>query len=448
MGCKVKKNRHGYLAFQLIWEGMRSWEGTGLKDTPENRKLVEAKAVLITGEMKRGKFQYIRWFPHGNRAAYFDHLKAAVESKTVGKYFSLWISRKIPPLVRKSLEVAYRQHFQRYILQRFENNYLQEISPNHLEEFRSYLLHDLKLTLKTAKNIINGTLRAFMRDAQEIDKLIETNPCTALSWPVNESNAPDPLEIWERDKYLAWAKRRLPFKHYAFIYSQFYTGMRPSEATALRLGDVDLERGRAAINKSRHMSHEGATKTRASRRRIWLLPEVVELLHRIWPLHGGERDYLFTNKDNRPIHAGNWTKDFWRAGLRACGIRPRKFYATKHTFVSAALSGHLGIGWINGKRVSDQVGDSMATLERNYARYLEAGSETLSETFPKEKQQIVTNQMLRATSPTGFEPLLRYVEGETKKLANSNRIRSNSINSSPGKHPQISPKKGVRTPKK
>ena len=36
MGCSVRTNRHGYLAFRLHFLGMESHEGTKLKDTPEN----------------------------------------------------------------------------------------------------------------------------------------------------------------------------------------------------------------------------------------------------------------------------------------------------------------------------------------------------------------------------------------------------------------------------
>ena len=45
MACKVKVNRHGFLAFRLYWNGTESWEGTGLKDNAKNRKRVEARAV-------------------------------------------------------------------------------------------------------------------------------------------------------------------------------------------------------------------------------------------------------------------------------------------------------------------------------------------------------------------------------------------------------------------
>jgi Arm DNA-binding domain len=71
VGCKVKVNQHGFLAFHLFWNKNRSWEGTGLRDTAENRRLVEAKAVLIGREIKKGAFDYLKWFPEGNRAEQF-----------------------------------------------------------------------------------------------------------------------------------------------------------------------------------------------------------------------------------------------------------------------------------------------------------------------------------------------------------------------------------------
>ena len=56
MGCTVKANRHGYLAYQLFWDRRRTWEGTGLRDTPENRRKLERRAAAISDEMSEGRF--------------------------------------------------------------------------------------------------------------------------------------------------------------------------------------------------------------------------------------------------------------------------------------------------------------------------------------------------------------------------------------------------------
>ncbi len=71
VGCILKRNRHGFLALRLFWNGMRSWEGTGLADTPENRTLLEAAALVISSEIKKKTFDYLRHFPKGNKAHLF-----------------------------------------------------------------------------------------------------------------------------------------------------------------------------------------------------------------------------------------------------------------------------------------------------------------------------------------------------------------------------------------
>src|ERR1051325_4819278 len=140
MACNVKTNRHGYLAFRLYWNGMESWEGTGLKDTPKNRAKVEKIARLITAEMEAGEFDYIKRFEDGNKAYLFRQDKPEQKPKTVGEYYNEWIARKKPPVVRKGLVWDYRQQFNCYILPKFKDVNLQNVTTGQLENFRVYLL--------------------------------------------------------------------------------------------------------------------------------------------------------------------------------------------------------------------------------------------------------------------------------------------------------------------
>jgi len=140
MACKVKVNQHGFLAFHLFWNGQRSWEGTGLKDTAKNWRRVEARAVLISEEMENGTFDYLERFPDGNKANFFKPkedpatLKEKPKQKTVGEYYQDWIVRKKPPFVRRSLERDYRQHFgdtdpiSGYILPQFADTPLSDVT--------------------------------------------------------------------------------------------------------------------------------------------------------------------------------------------------------------------------------------------------------------------------------------------------------------------------------
>ena len=91
------------------------------------RKLVEAKAVLIGREIKTGMFDYLKWFPEGNRA---EKLKPKTTApKTIGEYYRVLNQRKKPPVVRPGLERDYKDHFKRYILPKFEDVTFTELTP-------------------------------------------------------------------------------------------------------------------------------------------------------------------------------------------------------------------------------------------------------------------------------------------------------------------------------
>src|SRR4030095_11045026 len=116
MAAHVKVNRHGYLAFRLFWGGRESWEGTRWRDTPKNRVKAEADALRISEAMERGEFDYLKWFPDGNKADEFRPMTGKLTPQTIRQYYTEWISAKIPPLVKKSRARKYRSHFNVHIL--------------------------------------------------------------------------------------------------------------------------------------------------------------------------------------------------------------------------------------------------------------------------------------------------------------------------------------------
>ena len=64
-------------------------------------------------------------------------------------------------------------------------------------------------------------------------------------------------------------------------------------------GRVDLLNGKATIVLSRTLGEENAPKTGASTRTIALLPNVVELLKTLLPLHVTAEDYVFTDEQGK-----------------------------------------------------------------------------------------------------------------------------------------------------
>ena len=108
---------------------------------------------------------------------------------------------------------------------------LDEIRPRIWLHLRDHLL-GLSLKPKTVKNIL-GSLRALVHDARERTDFIQGSPFATMKWTRTPPAEPDPFDAAERDRIVEWFRDRKPH-YYPFVLTLFRTGMRPSEATALR----------------------------------------------------------------------------------------------------------------------------------------------------------------------------------------------------------------------
>jgi integrase len=256
------------------------------------------------------------------------------------------------------------------------------------------------LSLKSCRNVIDGTFRAMMRDARK-HGIGEKDHFAQLEWARGVSPKPDPFTREERDTILAHFKEKKPF-YFPFVSGQFGIGARPSEMIALRWGDVDLKKRVISISKSRYMNADNPTKTVASEREIAIAEQIAAVLTFLKPLHVTQADFVFKNQQGNPINENKWRAKYWYRALRACGVRPRKFYATRHTFISQALTHGVNIKWL-----AEYCGTSVAMIEKHYGRYIkndsdeqlkrlfEGGPETFDETLPEgadaEESQLVNN---------------------------------------------------------
>jgi integrase len=380
MGCRVKrapKNKAGQtrLAFRLIFKGptgeeVRSWEGTELEATTANERIMNAKAVLIDAEIESGSFDYLKHFPQGNKAGLFTQYRQSAEPQTIRQYFEKWKKDKIVPFVKKSYVQTYTSHFSQYILPLHGEKYMQLYSVTDLRELRADIVEKKKLKMKTARNVVDGTLRAFFRDAKA-EGVIEKNPFDELPdkwWPKNIVPPPSPFTEEERDELLGYFKKKY-FSYwphgYAFLLTLFWTGARPSELTARTWRDYDPRTAKLDILTSRVDGEIGATKTTASKRTIQLLKPVRDVLERIRPLRAGPDDYIFVNQKGKPIDQGEFSDRHFQPALTVLKIRHRDFYSTRDTFISVMLS--YGE---QAKKIAENCGTSVYMIEESYGKWI------------------------------------------------------------------------------
>ena len=391
MGCWIEATSSGALRLRFRWHlpeasGRHKFsENTALRDTPENRATLAKQAAIIGAEIAANRFDYLRWFPNGSRAAFFRQVPPASEplvvqtQATVGQYYQAWIARKVPPIVRPSRARDYQNHFRTYILPYLEETNLRDLSLTRLEELRVRLQIDRHLGPKTVRNVIDGSLRAMVRDARKAG--VEAGfPFADLEWPKGVVPGPDPFTEEERDCLLEFFLRRrwrlgrntgahhqaVHFPYYALLFTLFYTGLRPSEAVALRIKSLDLATGTLFVERSRSLRSESAPKTSAAARVVRLTARNREILRKLIEQHAGPEDYVFKNSLGDPVDQRSFYKIFC-AAQRALAIRRRDLYATKDTYVSVALTSGVNLTWL-----SEQTGVMESTLRIHYGRFIHA----------------------------------------------------------------------------
>src|SRR5262245_16823711 len=251
---------------------------------------------------------------------------------------------------------------------------------------------------------MDGSFRAMIRDARTVDYLIEKDPFEALVWPRKLPNKPDPFEEEERDAIIAYFRQKVSF-YYPFVYTLFFTGMRPSEALALYWGDLDLRRGEISITKSLYLGEESGTKTEGSERVIKVLPGVVDILKAIKSQHATEKTPVFLNQHGEPINFHTWRAKIWYRALRAQQLRVRKPYTMRHTFISVGLTNGVNIKWL-----ADYCGTSVAMFEKHYGKYIRNDADEQLSRLVGPKTETFTETPGETREPDDCEPIEKIRE--------------------------------------
>ena len=132
----------------------------------------------------------------------------------------------------------------------------------------------------------------------------------------------------------------VPAHYAALVRALAYTGMRWGEATALRVRDVDLVRGRVDVSRSfadiNGRLIEGTPKSHQART-IPLLPTVRADLARL--ASGADRDaLLFTTPDGHRLRSSNFRQNVWLPAVRAAGFDGLTPHGLRHTAASLYIA--------------------------------------------------------------------------------------------------------------
>jgi integrase len=182
------------------------------------------------------------------------------------------------------------------------------------------------LGAKTIKNR-HGFLYAMFQHAVQRG-VVDRNPCEGSNMPSSESREMTFLSGDEYTRLLSY----IPPYWQPLVQTLAGTGMRWSEATALKPGDFDLEAGVVRVSRAWKDSQAkgrylGAPKTTRSKRTISLPPGLIALLR---PLVEQRGELVFTNRHGNAILQQTFHKEVWAPARNLANGRPAFDIAKDH----------------------------------------------------------------------------------------------------------------------
>jgi integrase len=154
----------------------------------------------------------------------------------------------------------------------------------------------------------------------------------------------------------------MPDRYRMLVRLMWRVGLRPGEALALTVGQVDPEAGELTIDRAVSDKVLGDTKTGSVRRPV-MAPSVAAALEghvRRYSDWNDRERLVFTNEDGSMIDLGTWRRRFWKRACRDAGVDADP-YDLRHTFCSNAV--HAGVDLVS---VAEAAGHSVAQLAKTY----------------------------------------------------------------------------------
>jgi integrase len=331
-----------------------------------NLKWAEALRNSILDQITLGTFRYERYFPDSPRAIKFG---GVYRSKTpVETALQNWLQSQRGFIAHSTYD-EYRKDIKR-LSQRMGDMALGEVQRGHVKTLMSTLASEA-LSRKRIANLLIP-LRRLFDDALE-DGVIDKHPFSGIKFKslqvVNRDKyEPDPFSYAEMRAILEALQARPTVQ--AMFQFALWTGMRPSEYTALQWSDIDMVSSPwiAHVRRANTRGEDKGPKTEAGRRKVELLEPAVKALQVMKAHTYLTGKHIFLN----PVTQQPWKsedfarKRYWTPALQRAKVRHRPLYQCRHTFASMMLSEGEPLAW-----VSRQLGHANVIMTASvYAKWI------------------------------------------------------------------------------
>lgn len=342
------------------------YKAFGLEDTPDNRRLAEVKAQQATHDLKYDQFDAsLQKYLYRPLAVVEDSNKS--KEPLIKEIWNQYVEFKKPEWSPSTLGNQVAQ-----ATRHIENLPFQSL--NEAIAIRDYLLKEL--SRDAAKRLIVQLNAA--SDWAKKSQLIADNPFKGLAMDIkvekgDEDAHPDPFTV-EEMKLIIKAFETNEFSRYkggcthshasyaAYVKFCFYTGCRPSEAIALTWGDIQPNRivFNKGVVKAGTLGTVPKKGTKTEKRRYFNInSQLRDLIESIRPKEHQNTDLIF-NRDGNYLNQGSF-RNVWKRVLTKLGIRYRRPYCIRHTFITEQVK-----KGIVTSAIAKAVGNSPSVIEEYY----------------------------------------------------------------------------------
>lgn len=312
MAC-VRKRRGKWIIDFYDQFGKRRWETVG-----PNKKKAEEKLAKRLLEVGKGTY------------------KPESQAERFTEVAEEWYKTQVLPNKRHKTAYYYRNHLDNHLMPYFGRlKILRVADVGVIEKYIAKKL--LEGMSKATINKTITTLGTVMRYAVRRG-FVDTNP---VSYVQKLKRGPE--ELIEDKRYLTPEEIRIFLskaeeKHYPLLLTAILTGMREGELLGLMWTDIDWNAKQICVRRTLQAGRFYEPKTRTSKRRIDMAPELVSVLKK-WKLKcpNGEHDLVFPAINGKPMDAVNMLRVYFYPTLRKSGLPKIRFHDLRHTYASLLI---------------------------------------------------------------------------------------------------------------
>ena len=234
-------------------------------------------------------------------------------------------------------------------------------------------------------------LHKALKDAVKLG-LIDVNPCDAVEPPRPVDKEMIILRPSDINKFIS-VSRNAPWPYYYLFYTMLFTGLRRSEALALKWSNLNLDLCQLSVTQSLYKPIGKdfvmrPPKTRKSRRQIDLAPSLTLLLKEYKkqvednrfllgkPLD--DNDFVFSHPNGKPLDPSTATHAFVKIA-RIAELQGLRLHDLRHSYASLMLAAGVNVKAISQSMGHANIGITLDT----YAHLLPGMGRKAAESFDK-----------------------------------------------------------------